>query len=73
MNEHCIVTFLYKQGDLVQWAGTTWRISQRRYTERDVMGPVHEYGLIREGWAPYSNGLTWALEPDVLPAEETAP
>ena len=60
--------FLYRQGAVVRYAGapdTPFTISQRRWTQRDVMAPLVEYLL----WpVPPGEGETgWVYEPDIEP------
>jgi hypothetical protein len=54
--------FRYRRGQWVTWTGAPahpYCIAQRRWTERDILGPVVEYLLI---------GLEeWAYEPDLEP------
>ena len=60
--------FLYRQGAVVRYAGapdTPFTISQRRWTQRDVLGPTIEYLLWPQDLAGEYPG--WVYEPDVTP------
>ena len=66
--------FLYRHGQYVAWAahpGVRWRIVWRRYTERDILGPIVEYLLepMEVEAARTLGGGVWAAEPDVTPEE----
>jgi hypothetical protein len=70
---HKSVTFRFALGQCVCW--TDWGVPpqtpqhywivQRRWTERDTLGPVVEY-LLR-GPAPNDPVITWVYEADLLP------
>lgn len=63
------VTFLFHRGQAVRWADypyVSYYVCQRRWTERDVMPPIVEYGLVMyQG----RGEMWWAVEADLEPWE----
>ncbi len=73
MAEHRYVEFRYDQGQLVSWAGVgRWHVSWRRWTERDILSPLVEYGLVLSDVEPPRGRVIWVAEADVLPVESEA-
>jgi hypothetical protein len=58
--------FRFHLGQGVRWAGDTthcYWITQRRFTERDRLGPVVEYALCWLG--PHGLDVRWVYEADL--------
>jgi hypothetical protein len=62
--------FRYQRGQAVRWGDSVlrWRIVQRRWTERESMAPLVEYGLVPQ-WSDMVT-IHWAYEADVVPIEK---
>lgn len=77
MSQRVRITFRYRKGDVVWWEDDPTRpleayvVVQRRWTDRDILAPVIEYGLSR--LAEPTGRMWWAYEPDVLATEEEPP
>ena len=77
MSQRVRITFRYRKGDVVWWEDDPTRpleayvVVQRRWTDRDIMAPVIEYGVCRLD--DPGEPMQWALEPDVLATQEEPP
>lgn len=63
--------FLFPIGQRVRWAGAPtycYWISQRRWTERAILGPIVEYALCRA--APHDTRFVWVYEADLTPWDD---
>jgi hypothetical protein len=65
--------FRYRQGQHVRWAEapqTPCTVCQRRWTQRDILGPVVEYLLVGPARDHAGDGLPWVSEADLEPWPE---
>jgi hypothetical protein len=71
MSERKSIQFRYRKGQLVTWAedhGKAQVIVGRRWTEREVLGPIHEYLVHRADNSRHQ--CYWAIEADLLAPED---
>jgi hypothetical protein len=66
--------FQFQRGQAVRWAGdrtTRYTITQRRWTQRDVLGPVVEY--LVQTKTPERAWREWVYEADLTAWQEEDP
>jgi hypothetical protein len=66
---HLLLLFLYSINDAVHWGDSVllWCIMQRRWTERQTLPPIVEYGLVP--WHSTAVTIHWAYEADLTKGE----
>jgi hypothetical protein len=71
MSLRLVITFRFARGELVTVGSdpTIYRILQRRWTERDMLWPVQDYGLVP---LAYVHGpMQWVSEADLARAPDS--
>ena len=65
MSDRRRIMFRYALGQQVCWISAigTWRIVTRRWTERETLGPLMEYGLVSPTFPVV--GVCWVAEADL--------